>query len=80
MILTRKEIIDLAEFVGLEIGESYKEDNDNNEDTEISIDICPKEGLIDDDGDTTHYKHIAYFAEYPEEGCIGLGYKICQTK
>ena len=39
---------------------------------------CPPEGVKNegeesDPDSVSHYKHIAYVTEYPEEGCCGLG-------
>ena len=72
IILTIAEIKDLAEFCGLVISPPSELDEDQN-DTEICITPCPKEGLKDEDGKIYYSKNIAYFYEYPEEGSIPLG-------
>ena len=69
MILTGKEIKDLAEFVGLIVDKPM--DPDILE-TEVCIQKCPAEGVHDDDK-PRHYRLIASLYEYPEEGCVGLG-------
>lgn len=68
--LTIREIIDLAEFAGLRL-QGQAEDLDELE-HEITVEQCPARG-VDDQGVAKHYKHIAYFDEYPEEGVFGLG-------
>ena len=75
LTLTIKEIADLAECAGLMFAPNGGPDEDDK-DTEISIMDCPKEGVKDDDGKPTHYAHIAYFSEYPEEGCYPLGDEV----
>lgn len=75
LTLTVAEIKDLAEFAGLVLDKSVSYDADELE-TEIVVMECPKEGVRDDDGKPTHYAHIAYFAEYPEEGCCPLGAEL----
>lgn len=72
MNLTIAEIKHLAEFAGLTVDASGMEDE---MDSEITVAPCPEEGIKDEDGITTrkYTGHIAYFAEYPEEGCIPLG-------
>lgn len=72
LILTIKEIKDLAEFAGLIIGNEGKSDLDDD-DAEITIEDCPAAGLEDEDGKFTHSRKIAYFTGYPEEGAFNLG-------
>ena len=74
LILTGKEIKDLAEAVGLVIVP-----NDYTEELEIEMAIidCPTSGVLDDDGKALHYEHVAYLSEYPEEGTFPLGDEIC---
>lgn len=75
--LTMREIIDLVQFTGLAkidcegIGEDELE-------TLFTVAPCPAEGVRNDgepsDPNTlSHYKHIAFCTDYPEEGCVGLG-------
>lgn len=69
MALSILEIKDLAEFAGLEVKPPSSRDD---MEAEITITECPKEG-IEDEGTQRHFKHIAYFSEYPEEGAWPLG-------
>ena len=70
------EIFDLAAMAGLKIEASAGEDD---EETEVTITPCPASGVIDEEddgkakGEPKHYKHVAYFEEYPEEGVCPLG-------
>ncbi|BBN90571.1 MULTISPECIES: hypothetical protein [Rhodocyclales] len=75
LTLTVAEIKDLAECAGLVLKEDCLPDEDELE-TEITIIPCPESGVLDDDGKPTHYAHIAYFAEYPDEGSYPLGNEI----
>lgn len=72
--LTVAEIYDLACMAGFTINhrQTLMPDADEME-TEITIIDCPKAGVLDDDNKSRHYAHIAYFAEYPEEGSLPLG-------
>jgi hypothetical protein len=70
LTLTGKEIKDLAEFAGLAIAPS---DYTDVLETEIIVATCPTSGAL---GDGTHYKHVAYLSEYPEEGAYPLGDEI----
>lgn len=73
MELTIKEIKNLAEFAGLTVLDI---DQDEAE-TEITVEPCGKEGLRDGKLDKPRfYAHIAWFTEYPEEGAAGLGPEI----
>ena len=70
LTLTGKEIKDLAEAVGLVIQPlNYGDELE----TEMTIIKCPATGVLDDDGKATHYEHVAYLSEYPEEGTFPLG-------
>lgn len=71
LTLTVKEIADLAEAAGLDVGPVPTDEAF----TEYTITDCPKEGL-DEDGIRTQYRKIAFITEYPEEGSFGLGYPI----
>lgn len=75
LTLTIAEIKDLAECAGLVLKEGCEPDADDLE-TEITIIDCPKDGVKDDDNRPTHYAHVAYFDEYPEEGCYPLGEEL----
>lgn len=77
MTLTVAEIKDLAECAGLALDKGVSYDADELE-TEIVVMDCPKAGVLDDDGKPTHYAHIAYFAEYPEEGSYPLGDEVSE--
>lgn len=74
--LTGDQIADLFCFLGHTLHDDQIIDDDAAE-TLITITDCPADGVIDDDGVTRrHYEYIAYYDEYPEEGCIGLGKEI----
>ena len=69
MILTAKEIRDLATFCGFTVDTCGID-----LDTEITIRPCPSSGIRDTTyGSRRHYKNIAYFTEYSDEGVLGLG-------
>lgn len=77
LTLTIAEIKDLADFSGLTRHGVYIPDGlDDDSETEIIITACPKDGIKEDDGSRGHYPHIAYYAEYPEEGVYPLGQRI----
>lgn len=70
MTLNVLEIKSLAEFAGLIVKDQL--DGDEAE-TKITISECPDKGVKDEEsGKIIHSKHIAYFAEYPEEGVLPL--------
>lgn len=74
------QIADLARFAGLFLAQSPQPAPDELE-AEITVYACPDKGVLLDGEDTdpgmvAHYKHIAYYSEYPDEGCIGLGPEI----
>lgn len=77
LTLTVAEIYDLACMAGFTINHTpaFMPDADEME-TEITVMVCPKEGVLNDDGKPEHYTHIAYFDEYPEEGSHPLGEKL----
>lgn len=75
LTLTIAEIMDLAQCAGLVLKEGCEPDADELQ-TEIVVMEGPKHGVRDDDGKTTHYAHVAYFDEYPEEGCFPLGAEL----
>jgi len=72
--LTIGEIKALTEAAGLTLTAECLADK-GEDDTEITVEECPQKG-IDDDGILRKYRMMAYFAEYPEEGCIPLGNEI----
>lgn len=81
--MTMNEIIDLAEFAGLTVDRVGFSDDEL--DAMLCIADCPKDGVHNDGepGDpntVSHYRYIAYYDEYPEEGCIGLGPEIEQNR
>lgn len=77
LTLTGKEIKDLAEAVGLVIAPN---DYTDELETEMTIIDCPPSGVMDDDGKATHYEHVAYLSEYPEEGMCPLGDEVPNVK
>ena len=80
LTLTVAEIRDLARFAGLMIDDTTAPSDEELE-TEITVKACPPEGVFNtgepsDSESVSHFKHIAYLEEYPEEGCTGLGDEI----
>lgn len=80
LTMTVAEIRDLARFAGLMIDDTTKPDDDDLE-TEITVKKCPSDGVRNegepsDPDSVSHYRFIAYFDEYPEEGCTGLGAEL----
>ena len=73
LTLTMEEIRHLALFCGMVIQEPTTKEKEDERETEIVIAPWPKMGVKGDDGMLTPHKHIAYYAEYPEEGCVPLG-------
>ena len=71
LTLTMEEIKDLALFAGFRVAPDDLDDD--NKDTEITIEAFPEKGIKDDDGILTGYRHLAYLDEYPEEGAMPLG-------
>lgn len=72
LTLTVAEIKDLAECAGLVLDKSISYDADELA-TGIIVMECPKAGVRDDAGNPTHFAHIAYFEDYPEDGSYPLG-------
>jgi hypothetical protein len=73
VILTIAEIKDLAQFAGLVLTDKCKADTSEDE-SEIAVEDCPDGGLINTDAARVRrYAHVAYFADYPDEGASGLG-------
>lgn len=74
MNLTVAEIIDLARFSGCVLMDESQRDKSDDE-TEIEITECPKDGLMHENDEPTrrHYAHVASYADYPDEGVMGLG-------
>lgn len=70
--LTIREIVDLARFAGLLPSGEHLPDEDELEE-EITVQSFDGGKLTEDDGTQRAYRRIAYYAEYPEEGCLGLG-------
>lgn len=75
--LTMREIISLVEFTGLSTINCEGISEDELE-TLFTVALCPAEGVHNDGepadpNSVSHYKHIAFCTEYPEEGCVGLG-------
>ena len=67
--LTGEEIHDLAEAVGLAI---QPQDYTDIFEDEMTITACPSVGVLNDDGNKIHSKHIAYLSDYPDEGTFML--------
>jgi hypothetical protein len=71
--LTIAEIIDLAGFAGLTLHQNSLPEGDDLE-AEVVIAVCPEDGTKDEEtGRRIFTKHVAYMADYPEEGCMPLG-------
>lgn len=68
--LTIREIEALAAFAGLRTTSEGLEESDKDACISVS-DIHTK--VADDNGNIHEHEHIAYFADYPEEGCVPLG-------
>jgi hypothetical protein len=64
--------MDLAEFAGFDI----KCPDPTYLKYDYEVMKCPKEGVINDDGEIEHFGHIARSADYPEEGVLPLGEKL----
>ena len=71
--LTMEEIRNLAQFCGMVVAEPTDKEKEDERETEIVIAPWPKDGVKGDEGMLPPHKHIAYFDEYPEEGCVPLG-------
>ena len=70
VILSVKQIVELAEFAGVYI-DRYKLSKDEME-TPIAIMKCP-EGMKWEDEPNAVYEYAAYYDEYPQEGIVPLG-------
>lgn len=71
MDLTISEIKNLAEFAGLQVN---VDGMDDEMDSVLCVVPCPKGELLVDDVKPVKYEgNIAYFGEYPDEGCVPLG-------
>ncbi len=80
LTLTVAEIRDLAAFAGLKIDTTVPAADDERE-TQITVAPCPAVGIRNEGEPSapdavSHYRHVAYCTEYPEEGCMGLGDEI----
>jgi len=78
LTLTQLEIRDLAKFCGMIVQEPTPIEAEDEKETEVTITRWPaqwpRDGVMGDDGFLVEpHKHIAYFAEYPEEGFMPLG-------
>lgn len=49
------------------------QEKETERETEVVIAPWPTKGVKGDDGMLPTHKHIAYYDEYPEEGCVPLG-------
>lgn len=76
MKLTAEEIRHLANFCGMVIQEPTTSEKEEESDTEIVIASWPEKGVKGDDGMLSPRRYIAYYDEYPEEGCVPLGSPI----
>lgn len=75
LTLTIEEIRDLAGMCGLVVKDALDKEKEDERETEITITPWPATGIKDENGKPyAHaHKHLAYFEEYPEEGCVPLG-------
>jgi len=80
--LTVEEIRDLAQFCGMVVQEPTASEKEDERETKIVVAPWPERGVKDEEGIAVlpPHKHIAYFAEYPEEGCMSLGSAIPQQE
>ncbi|ABC29631.1 hypothetical protein HCH_02854 [Hahella chejuensis KCTC 2396] len=72
--LTIQQVGELAEYSGYNI--NYSDIGEDEREHFVCIADGPRGGVLDDDGKATHYAHIMWFEEIPEEGCIGLGEQL----
>ena len=70
VILSVKEILDLAEFAGLSI--DREKINSYEMETPIAIMKCPESMRWEDEPNTV-YEYAAFYEEYPQEGQMPLG-------
>ena len=73
MILTGKEIRDLARFAGFDVGDECMGKDGL---LDVEYEVYPDATLKEDDGTEKSYAHAAFLAEYPDEGSYGLGDSI----
>jgi hypothetical protein len=75
LTLTIEEIRDLAEMCGLVVKAATAEEKEDERETEIAITPWPAGGIKDENGEPygQAHKHLAFFEDYPEEGCVPLG-------
>ncbi len=73
LTLTMEEIRHLGLLCGMVIERPTCEEKEDERETEIVIAPWPVKGVKGDDGMLPPHKLIAYYAEYPEEGCVPLG-------
>lgn len=73
LTLTAQEIRHLAQFCGIVVQEPTADEAEDERETEIIVAPWPTKGVQGDDGMLAPRKHIAYLAEYPDEGCVPLG-------
>lgn len=74
LILTVKQILELAEFAGIAIDNDHLPDED---DMDSEFTICEQTGsglYSSEDNTVCECTHYVYIADYPEEGCIPLGH------
>ncbi len=72
LTLTVEQIKDLAEFAGLTLNSRFGLSEDELA-SEITIDTALPDGVVMDNGDKKKFSHVAWFADYPDEGCCPLG-------
>lgn len=71
--LTIHEIKDLAEFAGLRVAPVSKRDLPDM-DAELTITKGPADGVRPHrPGELRRCQYVAYYTDYPEEGCHPLG-------
>lgn len=75
LTLTVDEIRDLAKFAGFCLKDNREPDEDE---IEITIEDCPPIGVKDDDGSIIHTKHIAFYEDVRDDGCMPLGKQITE--
>lgn len=80
MTLTAEEIRHLAQFCGMVLQEPTVSEAEDERETEITIAPWPERGVKGDDGMLSPHKHIAYYEEYPEEGCVPLDSKVSNER
>lgn len=70
VILSVKQIIELAEFAGLHIDKDKLDEGEME--TPIAIMKCPEDMRWEDEPNTV-YEYAAFYNEYPQEGIVPLG-------